>query len=156
MNELIDRLGRDSAQLSERILEAFSAVVFGNSYTFHPSQLPPASRRDAEQFFAFLAAPEEPRVQELGKARAREGLGLASVLALGRVLRQSCLEVSQFDGVSTAAAAAAVAMADRYMDAYLTGYFQGREADVLLEQERTRKAYFASLFGHAEGSSGSG
>jgi len=146
MNELVDRLGRD---LSDRILEAFKASAFGNSYTFHPSRLPDSARQDAAQFLAFLAAPEEKAVKDLGEARAGQGLGLQSVLALGRVLRQSCLRVSELDGNSPAAA---VEMADRYLDAYLTGYFKGWEADLLREQERTRKAYFASLFGREEGS----
>jgi len=148
MNELVDRLGRD---LSDRILEVFSASAFGNSYTFHPSRLPESSRKDAEQFLAFLDTPDEKAVKDLGEARARQGLGLQSVLALGRVLRLSCLRASQFDGIS---AEAALQLADRYMDAYLTGYFKGWEADLLLEQERTRKAYFASLFGREEGSTG--
>jgi len=154
MGELIDRVGTDSSHLSERILTAFRAAAFGNSYTFHPSQLPTASREDTERFLAFLAAPEGQAAQELGNARARQGLGLAAVLALGRILRQFCLEVSHSDGASQSMAA--IATVDRYMDAYLTGYFQGREADLLLEQERTRKAYFASLYGRPEGSTGSG
>ncbi len=154
MNELIDRLGRDPSMLADRILKAFTAVVLGNYYTFHPSQLPKVSRREAEEFLSFLTSPQEKPARELGKARAREGLGLASVLALGRILRQSCLEVSHFDGVSPVGEA--IATADRFMDAYIAGYFEGREADLLQEQERTRKAYFASLYGHAEGSSGPG
>jgi two-component system cell cycle sensor histidine kinase/response regulator CckA len=132
-----------SQSISRDISEAYARHIFKNRYVLHPRRLEELGGEELDRFLAFLLSGEEQETRSLGAKRAAEGLSHRSILSLFAVLEDSfLLPISKEDPSSLRVAEQCL---QAYRSAYLDGYIQAREEEILKDQEQLRVALSTAL-----------
>ncbi len=122
--------------LSEQLLGALKATFFSNRPSVLPVHLPDIAAETVKRYLAFVKGEQElMAIQDYGERLAKRGLGSPAIHRMGSVLRRHCIE--SFDGVSMRSS---LKVTEAFAESLLEGFFGGREATVLEEQERIRGA----------------
>jgi len=119
--------------LASQLSQILAKTVFSGRLRITPRRVQQVAQEVAVSFTHFVGDVEQGGVQTYGQQLAQEGLGPRSVLALAETLRRVCLDGGNPGGELFPAA-------ERYTFALLEGYMTGREAYLLEEQERARRA----------------
>ena len=122
----------DKGRLTVELGQTLRQTLFSSGLRVSPRRVNQIGQEEAAAFFKFLETEDEEAVCARGQRLAAEGLGHRSILAMTETLRRVCRE--------SADPAAAPTVAGRYVNVLLEGYMAGREAFLLQEQERTRRA----------------
>jgi hypothetical protein len=116
--------------------------AFDNKYTVHPRKLADIGGTECAAFLAFLEAGDGRGAGERGRKFAMEGMGVK--IALGIASRIRVFSARTLWSVKSDGCLAALEAIDSYTSAFLAGFMEGYEANLLLEQERTYKALAAA------------
>jgi two-component system cell cycle sensor histidine kinase/response regulator CckA len=142
-NRLAGLIGAHLETLSREISEAYAQHIFDNRYILHPRRLQELGGEELEQFLAFLSSGEEQDARSLGRRRATEGLSHRSVASLFGLLENFfVLQLSKDDQQSLRFAGRCM---DTFRSAYLDGFIQAREEEILKDQEQLRVALSTAL-----------
>jgi hypothetical protein len=123
----------DSQHLAAGLRQALQETLFASGLLISPRQVGRIAQEIASSFLQF-SVEEHAATRAYGQRLAQDGLGHASILAISECLCRVCRE-------SGDAGCELSPVAERYNKALLEGYMGGREADLLLEQEKTLQAY---------------
>lgn len=125
----------DAERLSQRLLAALRATLFDSRLSVTPRRVGQIAAEAAGAFTGYRGDPaDDAAAHAAGRRLAQEGLGHASILAIVAALHDAAL------AGPGATLPAAGRHATQYCGRLLAGYMAAREADLLVEQERTRQA----------------
>ncbi len=122
----------DEGHLATELSQALRQTLFSSGLRVSPRRVNQIGQEMAAGFRQFLGAEDEEAARTYGQRLAVEGLGHRAILTTTETLRRTCRESDN--------PAALPSVAGRYVNALLEGYMAGREASLLQEQERTRRA----------------
>jgi two-component system cell cycle sensor histidine kinase/response regulator CckA len=131
------------SELVEKINRAYAVLAWENRYTLHPRRLREMGDEEIDCLLRFLEHGRPEAVTEHGEKRAREGLSPVSVFKLGEILGQFCFESYEkedFHSFQTALSSVNI-----FLSAYLLGYIDSRERQILKDQEQLRIALSTAL-----------
>ncbi len=144
LSEIVEKIEGVRVCLVGSACRAFEALIFENRYTLHPRRIREIGAEEVENFISYLLKEKDDRAaEELGIRRAQEGMGVATLLAFGTLLRRFFFE--RPDLFPAPHLRAAIESVDSYMSVYLSGYTKAQEAQVLKDQEQMRKALSDAL-----------
>ena len=123
----------DQESLATELRQALHQTLFSSGLRISPRRVNQIGQEAAVAFFKFLEMEDEEAARAYGQHLAMDGLGHHSVLTMTEALRRACRASGNPAGVSPS-------VAGRYVNALLEGYMASREASLLQEQERTRRA----------------
>jgi hypothetical protein len=123
----------DQECLATKLHQALRQTLFSSGRRISPRCVNQVGQEMVVAFFKFLATEDEEAARACGRRLTAEGLGHCAILATTETLRRTCRESGNPVGVSPS-------VVGRYVNAPLEGYMAGREASLLQEQERTRRA----------------
>ena len=123
----------DKGRLAIELSQVLRQMLFSSSLRVSPRRVSQIGQELAVAFLAFLEAEDEQAAHTYGGHLAAEGLGHRAILETAETLRRMCRE-------SAHPAAALPSVAGRYVNALLEGYMAGREASLVQEQARIRRA----------------
>jgi signal transduction histidine kinase/CheY-like chemotaxis protein len=138
--DISDWLATRRADLAAQYQQTLRAALFTNRPEIRPSLLGRIASAEAETLLSFFRCPEHARAVEHGMSLCRSGLGEASVLQLGRVARQFCLQNLRDDPCFVA-----LDIIETYYSAVMQGFIEGLTAITMQEQERIRSALQRTL-----------
>ncbi len=129
--------------LSREISEIYARHIFENLYVLHPRRLEELGGEELDRFLLFLFSGEEQEVRSLGGKRAAEGLSHRSVVALFGLLEKFfIMQLSKEDQRLLPFAGQCL---EAFRSAYLDGYIQASEQEILKNQEQLRVALSTAL-----------
>ena len=138
---ILDQHGQD---FLNRTSQGYQKHSFENRYTLHPRQLDDLSNQDLEIITSFVKSSDPATGYRQGILRAELGLGHYSVLTFGIILRHFFL--SHINGNDDPELLeGALNIVDAYMNAYLDGFIQTVEEQILTDQEQLRRALSTAL-----------
>ena len=140
VENLIQRLASDHADLVDIYQKTLRERVFTNRYELRPSMLGGIADEEAEYLLAYLNHPVRDLALDRGAKLSEVGLSEQSMLALGDATRQFFLSKMSNETILPALQAI-----DTYQHALIEGFMQSREKVILNEQERTRSALQRTL-----------
>ena len=132
------------------IFDTLSAIyhshIFENTHTLHPRQVSIYAREETDSFIEFLKTRDTARVEQLGKQRAREGLGLSSILGVHSFLNQFCQQTLK--GEYANLIPTALKSSDIYHSKYIIGYHTESNEQLFTQQKELRQALSTALEVH--------
>ena len=141
--KLADLIRAKFETLSRDISELYGQHIFDNRYILHPRRLEELGGEELDQFLSFLSSGEENDARSLGRKRSAEGLSHRSITALfGLLERFFILLLSKEDQRLLRFSAQCM---DAFRSAYMDGYIQEREQEILKDQEQLRVALSTAL-----------
>jgi two-component system cell cycle sensor histidine kinase/response regulator CckA len=143
IKNIIDLLTKYQSELVERIKQTLLSMSFDNRFTLHPRRFREFASEEVESLRAFLLSLDSVAAIEFGKERALEGLGEKPLLSIGNILRQFFSKKIKTKDIGVLRTA--IAAIDAYMSAYIRGYIDSREKQILKDQEQMRRALSAAL-----------
>jgi len=138
-----DVLGEFGDELRNKIISVYMSHTWDNRYVLHPRRLKEMGNEELGCISVYLQTLDEGVGRELGSKRAEEGLAHKSLESLGGLFRQ--FYRSRLEGQKSKIVSAVMELIDLYMGAYLLGYMEGREEQILRDQEQLRIALSAAL-----------
>jgi two-component system cell cycle sensor histidine kinase/response regulator CckA len=140
---LLDLIHSEQDELKQRLTQLFRSAAFDNRFTLHPRRLAELGGKLLHEFESFLQNQDSGTVVEAGRARAREGLNPQTLMSCGHLLQEFWME--RLDKNTSQAMRQALSSVDSFTAAYLYGYIQAREEEVLKDQEQLRVALSTAL-----------
>ena len=143
---LLRVLKKNGAELVEILSKIFRSLAFENRYTLHPRRLSELGQEETARLQSFIKTGEIPPVQEVreqGGKRAQEGLCQRSLLEMGSAFRQ--FFVKHTSNNNAGMFPVSMQILDEYMNAYLEGFLQALEQQLLKNQEQLRLALSTAL-----------
>jgi hypothetical protein len=133
MSRAADHLRRKEKELFDSLVSKLQETAFDNRFFLHPRRFTELGTALADSFLHFLDAPDREAASAQGRKCAQEGLGEKTILALVSSLQHFSLEALGGDVQS-------LVEIDAFIWPLLEGYMRGREALILTEQEKLRRA----------------
>ena len=138
-----DVLGKFGTDLRDKIISVYMSHTWDNRYVLHPRRLKEMGNEELGSISVYLQTLDEGVGRELGGKRAEEGLAHKSLESLGGLFRE--FYRSRLEDRKSKIVFAVMELIDLYMGAYVLGYIEGREEQILRDQEQLRIALSAAL-----------
>jgi hypothetical protein len=128
----------NKTEIEDELGEVYLSAALENRYVLHPRRLREIAKDDIEQFLEFLHSENEQKAKQMGRDRARVGLGHNAFVKMGTILRLQGL--IHADPKDFAALKEAITLIDSFLNCCVAGYVEQLEQQLLEDQEKLRIA----------------